>query len=63
MFLTGGRRQLAVRADNPSPYVARTLQQAIAGLKSVSKVVVPLVKKGDAMEPERIAVLIFGGIP
>jgi ferritin-like metal-binding protein YciE len=38
------------------------LQQAIAGLKSVSKVVAPLVKRGNAMDPERIGVLIFGGI-
>ena len=52
MFLTGAKRQLPVRADNPSPYFARTLQQAIAGLKSVFKVVAPLVKKGDAMDPE-----------
>ena len=62
MYLTGGRRQLAVYADNPSPYFARTLQQAIAELKSVSKVVAPLAKMGNAMDPEWIGVLIFGGI-
>ena len=62
MYLTGGKRHLPVRADNPSPYFARTLQQAIAGLRSVSKVIAPLAEKGNAMDPEWIGVLIFGGI-